>query len=173
MIEYGNYFHKEDIQYHPLDGGNYLALAVQRARNTNDSKKRIICVRDAVQTLFREAKDRGVAKFGTVKFGIHSIIYAIFDYNGHVYYWWEKYLNDSELQKGYNQGVLSYDLKHGIENAHEDAWCASEEVIDNCVYTLEYPFRANPIVTYVGFSSNPTQSPLICVSEYFKTIKLK
>lgn len=46
MIEYGNYFHKEDIQYHPLDGGNYLALAVQRARNTDNSKKRIICVRN-------------------------------------------------------------------------------------------------------------------------------
>ena len=173
MIEYGNYFHKEDIQYHPLDGGNYLALAVQRARNTDNSKKRIICVRNAVQTLFREALVRGEAKFGTVKLGIHSIVYAIFDYNGHVYYWWEKYLNDSELQNGYNQGVLSYDLKHGIENAYADAWSTSDEVIDNCVYTLEFPFRRNPIVTYVGFSSNPTQSPLICVSDYFKNIKLK
>lgn len=173
MIEYGNYFHKEDTHFHPLDGGNYLAQAVQCARDTHNIRERVLCVRNAVQILFREAEHRGEAKFGTVKLGKHSILYAIFDYNGITYYWWEKYTNELELQNGFNQDVLNYDLKHSIENAYADAWCASCEVSDNCVYTLEYPFRDNPIVTYVGFSSNATQSPLICISEYFKNLKLR
>ena len=174
MKEYGNVFHKEDVFFHPLDGENYLALAVQKAKNISDFSEKIHCVRSAVQTLFREAVERGEAKFGTVKLGKDSILYAIFDYNSVVYYWWEKYRDDSELQnKGYDQEVLNYDLEFGIKDAYADAWSASNEVYDDCVYTLEYPFRNNPIVTYVGFSSNPTQGPLICIGDYFKNNKLR
>lgn len=173
MIEYGNYFHKEDIQYHPLDGGNYLALAIQQARNINNSKRSICCVRSAVHTLFREAQQRGESRFGIEQLGKNIILYAMFDYNGTIYYWWEMYFSNTDLQNAYNQGVLNYNLKHGIENAYADAWSASDEFFENCVYTLEYAFRRNPIVTYVGFSSNPTQSPLICVSENLKNLKLK
>lgn len=173
MIEYGNYFHKEDINFFPLDEENYLAFAVQRARNIKDSKERVFCVRSAVQTLFQEALCLGEAKFGIEQIGEYIIIYAMFDYNGVVYYWWEKYINASESQNGFDQDVLNYDLKYGIDNAYADAWHASEKIIDTCVYTLEYQFRKDPIVTYVVFSSNLIQSPLICVSEYLKKLKLR
>lgn len=159
MIEYGNFYHKEDICLHPLDTGNYLGLAINKAITNEDTVAQIRIARDAVQVLYREAQDRGEAKCDIIKLGKYQIFYVVFNYNGVVYYWWERY-----------EGTIPFLQISDIELDWN--WRLYKGVEKNCVYTLEFRFRDRPVVTYVGFSSNPKQTPLMCVGD-FKDISLK
>lgn len=163
MREYGNYYNKEDVDLLPLDTDNFLGSAVRRAKNVNDSAKQILIVRDAVKTLLAEAIKMNEFKINIVNSGQFKIYIAIFDYNGVVYYWWERYeakipfidINVTDLNEIYRE------------------WKMSDDIYSNCIYTLEYKYReyGDTLLTYVGFSSNHNQSPLMCVGE-FKRIKL-
>lgn len=159
MIEYGNYYHKEDIGFRLLDSGNYLGLAVAEAKVNNDPLQRVDIVREAVQQLFSEATERGEAKINIINHGNFKIFYVIFDYNGVVYYWWEKYENTIPFITIPNETLYWQ-------------WVLGGKVNNNCTYTLEFRYSIHPIRTYVGFSSNPTQSPLMCMGE-FSNINLK
>ena len=103
--------------------------------------------------------ERGEAKIDIINHGKFKIFYVIFDYNGVVYYWWEKYENTIPFLTIPNETLYWQ-------------WILGGKVNNNCTYTLEFRYSNRPIRTYVGFSTNPTQSPLMCMGE-FSNINLK
>ena len=91
MKEYGNHFHIEDMNIYPFNNGGFLGDAVKKANKESCIDRKIHIVRNAVQVLFNEAKERNEAKIGVVSHGKFKVFYVVFDYNGVVYYWWERY----------------------------------------------------------------------------------
>lgn len=166
MKEYGNYFHIEDMNIYPFNNGGFLGDAVKKANKESCIDRKIHIVRNAVQVLFNEAKERNEAKIGVVSHGKFKVFYVVFDYNGVVYYWWERY----EMQIPFMSDFSSCSKLDDLEFAW-DCDILSGDIYSECIYTLEFLYRTNPVMTYVGFSSNSNQSPLMCVGE-FQNIKL-
>ena len=167
MKEYGNYYHREDIDFYPLKSGNYLGDAVLKASCENDINRKVYIVRDAVQTLFNEAFERNEAKLNIISQGKFKIFYVMFDYNGVMYYWWEKY----ETEIPFTSNLNTYNSNCDSIECLASKWRIYPNVSFNCTYTLEFKYRTNPVVTYVGFSSNFNQTPLMCIGD-FKNFKL-
>ena len=132
---------------------------------------KVAIVRCAVTTLCREALERNQAKIEIISQGKYHFFCVVFVYNSVTYYWWEKYENVISFKGGIShEKFIDIQRKGGIDNKLYWDWRISDVTL-TCTYTLEFQFRVNPKITYVGFSTNPIQSPLMCVGD-FKNVKL-
>ena len=171
MKEYGNYFNREDIDFYPLLERNYLGDAIIAANLQNDVIAKVDIVRSAVRTLWAEALERNETKIEIISQGKYQFFCVVFKYNSVTYYWWEKYENVIPFIGGMpSKKFIDITQKGGLDNKLYWDWMISD-VKPNCAYTLEFLYRVNPKVTYVGFSTNPIQSPLMCVGD-FKSINI-
>lgn len=162
MIEYGNFFAKEDVT---TTDWNYLGEAVVKAKEIDDIDKSLFLVSYAVNTLLSEAIDRDEAKIGIMPLGNVDVIYAVFDYNGRIYYWWELYKHNASDAKN---RISTMSLRSILWEWKEGRLFPRKDLLKS---TLEFKFRDNPVVTYVWFSTDFNQSPLMCTGD-FKNIRI-
>lgn len=92
MIEYGNYFHREDVW---VSGSNYIDNVLTKIRIVNNSLERRSIIHQAVMTLLSESiREHGEGRANMTFQDGNTFVAAEFVYNSKVYYYWEMYRGD-------------------------------------------------------------------------------
>lgn len=162
MNEYGNYIDKRDLPFYPFVSDNYISQKFREANEETVSERSVRIIRNAAKSLYREHYERNAAetKIGIEECGGKKIFYVKFSYNGDIYYWWEKYDNDIPFPEA------DYFQEFGAEEHLYRRWSLSDLISSNYTYTLEFRVYKNPVRTYVAFSSNSEQSPLMDTGKF-------
>jgi len=159
MKEYGNYLEREDIY---ISDSNYIGRELLRIKNIGDI---LVCrkiIHNTALTLLEEAREKHRGNVYMYESDGNTLLVAEFDYNSKIYYWWEKY--QGTISENVKKRIQSFDTRLGesglglISFWEDDELFPMTKLINS---TLEIVVMKAPLRTYVLYSINENQSPMI------------
>lgn len=159
MIEYGNTIHREDIYF---SDSNYIGREIVRVKTIDNLSRKRKIIHDTSMTLLDEALDKNEGKVHIYEQDGMTLLIAEFDYNSKIYYWWEIY--NGVMDERVRDRIKSIDLR--LEESGKGLavmWDSDELLPMNSLNksTLELVLMKNPLTTYVLFSTDEHQIPMI------------
>lgn len=159
MKEYGNSLHREDIYF---SDSNYIGREIVRVKTINDISRRRKIIHDTSMTLLNEAQDKNEGKIHIYEQDGQTLLIAEFDYNSKMYYWWELY--EGVIDESVKNAIKAIDLRFEKSGRGLAIMWDSDELLPMTTLkksTLELVVMKNPLTTYVLFSTDDYQIPMI------------